>query len=440
MLSNTPQQGLVHRHIPSLYSYVCAQLPELETLSQDDKNRLVKAIHPDRIRVFYKDKDLLTYSSSPTEIFEFKSADHYWFTNRKTPQKVPSLANFLENEDCSKSFVRHTDAPHNDALILASTWGLIDDVRKHLDAGADIHVKGDRALGFAAQNGHKDCVELLLDRGANIHADNDYALQRACYNGHEDIIKYLVNHGADIHAERESALQGACYNGNEEIVRYLLERGADKNQAAIDWALRGGNSKLVPLLMPESDHADYPKILNNTLIIASTYGQQHDEQLLPMVKSVVDQGADRHQWADEPFKTACARGLTDVARFLFERASEGREKIYFSHTLENAAEGNHTDTVRFLLEKFYQKERIQGNTASKDDLKNALTCVVKKACGKKLSDYKETIKLLIDAGADSREALQYANKYNDANSSKNNTLTNFLNNYSRRVAYQSYSN
>ncbi len=59
----------------------------------------------------------------------------------------------------------------------------------------DIHAYNDRALRFAAKNGHYQVVKLLVEQGADIHANNDEALHLAGENGHIEVVRYLVKNG-----------------------------------------------------------------------------------------------------------------------------------------------------------------------------------------------------------------------------------------------------
>jgi len=108
-------------------------------------------------------------------------------------------------------------------LIEAACNGNIEEVKKYLDKGANIHAGNDLALRWASSNGHTETVKLLLDRGANIRACNDYALRYASRNGHTETVKLLLDRGADIHADDDLAFHWASSNGHTETVKVLEE-------------------------------------------------------------------------------------------------------------------------------------------------------------------------------------------------------------------------
>ena len=52
-------------------------------------------------------------------------------------------------------------------------------------------------------------VKKLLANGADIHDFDDYAIKWASLNGNIEFVKILVEHGADIHANHDEALRDA---------------------------------------------------------------------------------------------------------------------------------------------------------------------------------------------------------------------------------------
>ena len=116
----------------------------------------------------------------------------------------------------------------------------------------------DKALKWAAENGHLSVVKYLLQNGqkptgskhldvsnlnsstqsynsglsANtnvVDACNDMAFRWAAFHGHLNVVKYLLRNGADIRAGNDSALRMAIINGHLKIVKYLVEHGANVN-------------------------------------------------------------------------------------------------------------------------------------------------------------------------------------------------------------------
>ena len=95
----------------------------------------------------------------------------------------------------------------------AAAKGDLEDVKRHLEKGADVNAKDDNGwtpLHEAAWNGHKEVVELLIVKGANVNAmDNDSKtpLGQARTFGHTDIAELLIAKGADANAKDHKATQ-----------------------------------------------------------------------------------------------------------------------------------------------------------------------------------------------------------------------------------------
>ena len=68
-------------------------------------------------------------------------------------------------------------APPPRGIWRAADQGNIEAVKKHLDAGVDIHVLdkkyGFAPLHYAAEGGYNEIVELLIDKGANVNAKDE---------------------------------------------------------------------------------------------------------------------------------------------------------------------------------------------------------------------------------------------------------------------------
>src|SRR5271170_2058166 len=102
--------------------------------------------------------------------------------------------------------------------------------------GFDIKVtyfNANKALFWAAANGHEAVARLLLEKGADVAAREDdgwTALHGAARYGHEAVARLLLEKGADVAARDDvgwTALHGAAEYGHEAVARLLLEKGAD---------------------------------------------------------------------------------------------------------------------------------------------------------------------------------------------------------------------
>ena len=86
-------------------------------------------------------------------------------------------------------------------------FGYLEDVKKALDAGADINV---------------------------CDSDGWSPLHIVCLHGYTDLVRLLIEHGADVNARTTNGwvhtpLHIACRYSDIPIVRLLLEKGADVN-------------------------------------------------------------------------------------------------------------------------------------------------------------------------------------------------------------------
>lgn len=76
-------------------------------------------------------------------------------------------------------------------LARAARDGEIEQVKKMLAYGADVHAWDDVPLRWAAAKGHTVVVAILVGEGANIHAHDDEALRLAEANGHKDTADFI---------------------------------------------------------------------------------------------------------------------------------------------------------------------------------------------------------------------------------------------------------
>ena len=132
----------------------------------------------------------------------------------------------------------------------------VDVVRELVEEGADIHVRNDAALCFAALYGYLDIIKYFVEEGADIHAHDDLALRWAALQGHLDVVKYLVEQGADIHVDNDDALCWAAEQGHLDVIKYLVEHGADihaHDNLALRWALRRGYPKIFEYIVEQTN-------------------------------------------------------------------------------------------------------------------------------------------------------------------------------------------
>lgn len=131
----------------------------------------------------------------------------------------------------------------NRQLVLAAERGDVAEVRRHIEAGADVNwqdEKQDSAFLVAGARGHADVVKLTLAAGANLKSTNRYggtALIPACHYGHLETVKILLATAIDVnHVNRlgwtallEAVILGDGGWTHTEIVRLLLQHKANPN-------------------------------------------------------------------------------------------------------------------------------------------------------------------------------------------------------------------
>ena len=166
----------------------------------------------------------------------------------------------------------------NKALSFAATNGHIGVVKLLLKEGIDLNAQGGEygtALQAASYTGHYEVVILLMQKGADASAQGGQygnALQAASFGGHRDIVTLLLDKAVDVNAQGGffgNALQAASCNGNVEIATLLLDKGADVNAQggefgnALHAASSNGHSAVVLSLLKKG--ADVHKVENITM-------------------------------------------------------------------------------------------------------------------------------------------------------------------------------
>jgi ankyrin repeat protein len=170
----------------------------------------------------------------------------------------------------------------NTALILAvehhSTPDFINEI---LDEMTDV----DKALRWAAQNGHTQVVRLLLEKPARfiIDSTNRYgetALMLAAEKGHLEIVDCLLKGHAVINIQCQnggSALIRAAKNGNSACVKALVNKGADITIT--------DNSNTALMLAAELGHTDVVKILSKNIQLVNYCNKEGNTALMWAAKN-----------------------------------------------------------------------------------------------------------------------------------------------------------
>jgi ankyrin repeat protein len=97
----------------------------------------------------------------------------------------------------------NADTPFGTFLHIAAEAGSLNVVRKLLEMGSDINMRGGALesgpLTLAVSSGHIEVVKYLLEEGAKFDLSEPYRnpLFSAIYNDRLEIVKLLIEHGID---------------------------------------------------------------------------------------------------------------------------------------------------------------------------------------------------------------------------------------------------
>ncbi len=306
---------------------------------------------------------------------------------------------------------------------------------------------GSTALQWAVYEGDADEVRRLLDAGADVSLANDYGatpMSLAAEVADTEILRLLLGAGADADSanpEGQTALMAVARTGNTEAARLLLEHGASVNareswggQTALMWASARRHPDMIELLIANgadldarSIHRDYqrhvtaegrPKNLDSGGFTPLLYAAR--ENCIACVDVLLEHGAD----IDLPdpdgvsaLLLAIMNANWDLAKRLIEAGADvnqwdiyGEAPLFTAVGLHDRPDGgrasidpiNETDgltIVRLLLEHganpnmqlFFKPANVRGSTNTRGS-----TPLIRAANNGDL----EVVELLLDAGAD----------------------------------------
>lgn len=180
---------------------------------------------------------------------------------------------------------------------------------------------GNRALHYAAREGHKDMVEMLLNAKVNMGAKNDKGvtpMELAAGKGHDDVVRLLLGRGADIN----NALQAAANAGSVALIKYLLDNNADINAC-------GGTY--------------------GTALQAAASVDQKD-----VVQFLIKHGADVNLQGGRygtALQAAASRGNHAIVQLLLEQGADVNSQCgEYGNALQAAAQGADLSIVSMLLD------------------------------------------------------------------------------------------
>ncbi|MFO7876409.1 MAG: ankyrin repeat domain-containing protein [Desulfovermiculus sp.] len=194
----------------------------------------------------------------------------------KQGESASSLAFAREHGEIVALLRKHGVAVY-DNLRQAAVEGEAEDVRLHIQQGANVHAVDDdqnTALHVAAREGHQEVALVLVESGADVQARNTWnaaPVHYAAGYGHLNVAELLINHGTpkdllrEEHALNEKgsgALHYAVMNESKEAAKYLLEAGIkvdvrdDQGRTPLHLAAMEGDRSLLNLLLKHGADLD----------------------------------------------------------------------------------------------------------------------------------------------------------------------------------------
>jgi len=189
-------------------------------------------------------------------------------TNPENPIDTAETADLIRKHGGKTSKELKDLEEVKESIHAAARIGLIEAVKQHLAAGADVNAKGnigETPLDWAIRGKHTEIADLLrkhggksgaedsiqvaasvgniqavkqhLAAGADVNAKDDKfgitPLHFAVIFGHKEIVELLIVNGADMNAKDSDVgwtpLHYAAFNGHKEIAELLIAKGADVN-------------------------------------------------------------------------------------------------------------------------------------------------------------------------------------------------------------------
>ncbi|KAI9741628.1 MAG: hypothetical protein M1834_000012 [Cirrosporium novae-zelandiae] len=215
------------------------------------------------------------------------------------------------------------------------------------------------ALHLAAANGHESIVEQLLRSGAEINSTDSAGrspLHLASEYGYLQIVKRLLHHGAKIDLidnRKRTALHMASWNGHCGVVRELLEKTAEINaedeeeNSALHLAVKGGHTNLVQVLIEYESRLDALDYLGRTPLVTAT-----EKGLETIAVQLIENGAGVNDTFDDQtiLTLAAGGGYTAVAKALLNHNASVEAKETTRGPLHVASVNGYPQIVRLLLD------------------------------------------------------------------------------------------
>ncbi|KAK8129103.1 hypothetical protein PG984_010211 [Apiospora sp. TS-2023a] len=251
-----------------------------------------------------------------------------------------------------------------EALVEAAQFGLVAEIKRLLQAGADSN--GEPGPGVplvaAARGGHFEAVQILIGSGAEINRTNEEdtaALGWAALLGNLEMIRLLHDHGADLNLpdlDGQTVISHAAEAGSADAVRLLVDLGArieimDRALRTPLWyAVANGRKEVAEVLLANGANIECADDHGRTPLLVAAGDGHWDICDLLLRKGAQITRTDAFA-RRSPLSLAAQFGHESIVELLIEHGAHLDHAARQGLTpLMLAVRGGHAMVVRILLE------------------------------------------------------------------------------------------